>query len=270
MGGCQFHARTRQRSVVGVQLLQPRSSAQARRAGQREPSACPITVHVVDGQDGEPLPGPRSAKSSTARPPRSREAPSPTRVAMQHVTLTHAGAITLKATRAAAVRSNGAVGVHNGNDGTCGTTRSARSSPTKRRSSASKTATSTGATRARVLQRGAVTIPAGGTLRDIRIRLRTHDGGHCFNFNGSGDRVRPSQKVRHRVVLLRRQPQSFSYLLPARLPAGRLRLSEIGGRSTQPGRSRSPPAESSRRRLSCRVGAAGAWPGRSPRPCQPR
>jgi hypothetical protein len=67
--------------------------------------------------------------------------------------------------------------------------------------------------------RGLVQLPAGGTLREVRISLQRHTGKRCFAFNGITERF-----VRDRCGVTRffsvGGSESFSYLLPSSLPKG--------------------------------------------------
>jgi hypothetical protein len=131
--------------------------------------------------------------------------------------------------------------VHNGNDGTCGTTVPQAASSVKP-NEPKILGIENGHIYARhagprVLQ-GTVAIPAGGTLRDIRIRLERNDGGHCFNFNGSKAAFVRARKCGTALYFTVGNTQSFSYLLPARLPAGRyvyeIEAVDIAGQVTKP------------------------------------
>jgi hypothetical protein len=157
------------------------------------------------------------------------------------ITFTHAGAVKLKATQAESVRSNGlSVCVHNGNDGTCGTqilsacaTGSVPAGvcggpPVGAPQQSAVTALAGGVKPGRVYSRrhaprilkGAVKIPSGGMLKDVRISLARRLGKRCFAFSGIKARF-----VRARCGATRffsvGGAESFSYLLPAALPAGR-------------------------------------------------
>jgi hypothetical protein len=71
----------------------------------------------------------------------------------------------------------------------------------------------------RVLE-GSVKVPAGDTLREVRIALERKAHGRCFAFSGSrGAFVRASCHATRFFDVA--DTTSFSYLLPARLPAGR-------------------------------------------------
>jgi len=69
--------------------------------------------------------------------------------------------------------------------------------------------------------RGVVNVGAGGTLRQVRIRLERRAGRHCFNFSGSRARFVRAKKCGAAAFFSVGSAASFSYLLPARLPVGR-------------------------------------------------
>jgi hypothetical protein len=190
-----------------------------------------ITVHVVDGQTGAPIAG-AAVGEDIAGVTTTIPASSLTNAeGNATVTLAHAGTVKLKATQSESVRSNGvSVCVHNGDDGTCGTTIPSLSkfapppvlvSPVDiakiggvendRRYSRRKGP--------RIL-RGLVQVPAGGTLREVRIGLQRRIGKRCMAFNGAKEafvRTRCGTKRFFSVG----GSESFSYLLPAALPKGR-------------------------------------------------
>jgi hypothetical protein len=69
--------------------------------------------------------------------------------------------------------------------------------------------------------RGVVKVPAGDTLHQTRIRLERRHNGHCFNFSGSTESFVRARKCGTASFFSVGATESFSYLLPARLPAGR-------------------------------------------------
>jgi hypothetical protein len=190
-------------------------------------------VHVTDGQSGEPISG--ASIGQVAGGVTSPLAPAAVTDAGGNasVTLSHSGSVTLKATRTESVRSNGlTVCVHNGNDGSCGTT---VPTPVEQRLQAAPllfegdVAKISGVRNGRVYARraapriltGEVEIRTGGTLTRVQISLERRYRGRCFEFSGS--RVRFVRV--HKCGVERFFPvggtQSFSYLLPAPLPPGR-------------------------------------------------
>jgi hypothetical protein len=68
---------------------------------------------------------------------------------------------------------------------------------------------------------GTIEVPQGGTLRDVRIRLERRHRGRCFYFSGSRERLVRTLRCRPAQFFSVGGTQSFSYLLPARLPRGR-------------------------------------------------
>jgi hypothetical protein len=197
----------------------------------------PFAVHVTDGQTGEPLSGASIGQLvsgvTTAIPSSSTTDASGSAT----VTLAHTGVSTLKATRAESVRSNGlTVCVHNGNDGTCGTTvtgggpgKSSVTAQTPPQPTVSDVAKIAGIKNDHVYSRrhaprvlrGIVRVPAGGTLRQVRIRLERRYRGHCWNFSGSRVRFVRARKCGTASFFSVGGSESFSYLLPAPLPKGR-------------------------------------------------
>jgi hypothetical protein len=214
----------------------------------------PITLHVIDGQTGEAISGAaidELIEGATTAVPSSGTTDASGNAT---VTLPRTGSVTLKATSAKSVRSNGlAVCVHNGNDGKCGSTSSTSSATAG--GTHSLTLTTQGVLAANVARiagindghaykrrqaprvlRGVVEVPAGGTLRDVRIRLERRHRGRCFRFSGARERF-----MRGRCGMARffsvGASQSFSYLLPAPLSRGRylfdIEAVDAAGRVTQ-------------------------------------
>ncbi|HXB65275.1 MAG TPA: hypothetical protein VNV42_10410 [Solirubrobacteraceae bacterium] len=128
--------------------------------------------------------------------------------------------------------------VHNGNDGTCGTTvtevacpaSSSGCGPVKTIFSPAplpEAARAGGAINGRVYSKrtaprilgGSVEVPAGDTLHEVRIALERRIHGRCYAFSGiRGAFVRGGcHKPRFFEV---GDTESFTYLLPARLPRG--------------------------------------------------
>ncbi len=202
----------------------------------------PFSVHVIDGQTGQPVSG--AAIGEVAAGVTTTISGSPTTDANGNATITlaHTGTVKLKATQAESVRSNGlAVCVHNGADGTCGTTvenpiacpatTSACEGPVKVHlppAPLPEVARVGGVVNGHVYSRrraprileGSVEVPTGDTLHEVRIALERSVRHRCFAFSGRrGAFVNAScQATRFFKVA---DTTSFSYLLPARLPAGR-------------------------------------------------
>jgi hypothetical protein len=209
----------------------------------------PFTVHVTDAQTGAALSG--AAIGVVVNGVTTTLPSSATTDAGGNATIALAGpgVVTLKATRADSVRSNGIpVCVHNGNDGTCGTV--VPGSPPSVAPPGPQPANATidvarivglhnGAVYRRRaaprILRGSVTVPTGGTLHDVRISLVRRAHGHCYTFSGlRGKFVRARCGTRSFFSV--GGSESFSYLLPARLPAGRyvfdIKALESSGRMT--------------------------------------
>ncbi|HUN78750.1 MAG TPA: hypothetical protein VMU32_07525 [Solirubrobacteraceae bacterium] len=123
--------------------------------------------------------------------------------------------------------------VHNGNDGTCGTTTPANGGPeiisTRPRVTPSPDLPQVaGVTNGRDYRRrsaprlleGSVAVPTGETLHELRLSLQRRKGGRCFVFNGrraAFTRAKCGRRLFFKVA----ETTSYSYLLPKRLPAGR-------------------------------------------------
>jgi hypothetical protein len=194
-----------------------------------------FTVHVTDGQTGSPIAG-----ASIGEDVAGVTTPIPgsaTTDANGNATLAlaHAGTVTLKATQPESVRSNRlVVCVHNGDDGTCGTTVPVlpkgipKGAPEIVRTVPADVAMVGGVKSGRHyphhsgprILKGLVQVPAGGTLRDVRISIQRRHGHKCMVFSGAR-----AAFVRARCGVARffsiGSAESFSYLLPASLPAGR-------------------------------------------------
>jgi hypothetical protein len=198
-----------------------------------------VTVHVLDGQTGEPMAGSAigvdvgGVTTITSTSPRTDASGNAT------ISLTHAGIVTLKATRAESVRSNGlTICVHNGDDGTCGTSSSsgaANGTAPGAGAHVGQTAIAAEITglrdhhhysrrhAPRVLS-GRVTTDAAITSVELRLTraVRTKAGRLCSYYDGRTARF---HKMRCGAAHGRFFPvgdaASFSYLLPFSLPRGR-------------------------------------------------
>jgi hypothetical protein len=126
--------------------------------------------------------------------------------------------------------------VHNGNDGNCGTTLISGSESTKSTTTfvgepgtvVSYAAKVVGVKNSHIYSRraaprllaGMVDVPAGGTLRQVRISLQRRYNGRCFDFSGSRESFVRTKKCGSAAFFSVGGSESFSYLLPARLPRG--------------------------------------------------
>jgi hypothetical protein len=195
-----------------------------------------FTVHVADGRNGEPIAGATIGTLASGVTTPVPSASTTDASGNATVVLASAGAVTLKATQDESVRSNGlSVCVHAGNDGTCGVTTPASTlplviSPSKDGAPATALlARALGVRNGQVFSRrssprvlsGAVTLAAGGTLRRVRISLQRRVGRRCLNYSGSSERFVRSPRCKAPAFLSVGSSESFSYLLPARLPVGR-------------------------------------------------
>jgi hypothetical protein len=198
----------------------------------------PFTVHVTDGQTGEPISGAAIGEVTGGVTTSIPAAPLTDASGNATISRAQAGSLTLKATRADSVRSNGlAVCVHAGNDGSCGTTAPAASGSSTAPASSQAPPQPAAADLAKVLGvrnghvyprrfaprvlSGIVEIPAGGTLRQVRIRLERRYRGRCFDFSGARERFVRARRCGAASFFSVGSSESFSYLLPAPLPAGR-------------------------------------------------
>jgi hypothetical protein len=191
----------------------------------------PITVHVVDGQTGAAIAGAAIGEDVAGVTTTIPGSSLTNAEGNATVTLARAGMVKLKATQAESVRSNGlVVCVHNGNDGTCGTTVPGlpRVEPPVVHATPLDVAMVGGVMNGRLYRRrhaprilrGLVQVPASGTLHDVRISLQRRNHGQCLVFSGArGTFVRARCGVPRFFSV--GGTESFSYLLPAPLPAGR-------------------------------------------------
>jgi hypothetical protein len=195
----------------------------------------PFTVHVVDGQTGQPVAGAAIGQLVAGVTTTGTGSPVTDASGNATVTLTQVESETLKATQAESVRSNGlTVCVHNGNDGTCGTTVpgvtkgivvgkallpqvAPADEPMIGGIANGHHYRRHGGPR---ILRGLVNVPTGDTLREVRISLQRRNGKRCTVFSGAKETF-----VRARCGVTRffsvGGAESFSYLLPASLPPGR-------------------------------------------------
>ncbi|HMD51875.1 MAG TPA: DUF4430 domain-containing protein [Solirubrobacteraceae bacterium] len=149
------------------------------------------------------------------------------------ITFSHAGETMLQVNAPNAIRTETTVCVHDGNDGTCGTTvPPAVPSPTPvvvvSPSIPPDVALLGGVTAGHIyaarhaprVLTGTIEVPSGGTLRDVRIRLERSDGRRCFGFDGAREEFVHVHCGRAEFFSVG-DTESFSYLLPTPLKAGR-------------------------------------------------
>ncbi len=191
----------------------------------------PITVHVVDGQTGAPISGAAIGEDVAGVTTTIPGTPVTDAQGNATIALAHTGTVELKATQAESVRSGAlTVCVHNGNDGTCGTTVQtplvAKSMPSI--VTAPDVAKVGGVESGRHYSRhkgprvlsGLIQVPAGQTLREVRISLVRSKGKRCMSFNGSKAMFVRARCGKKRFFSIG-SSESFSYLLPSALPRGR-------------------------------------------------
>jgi len=145
------------------------------------------------------------------------------------------GTFEVRATKAGAVRATGdQVCVHDGDDGTCGTTRPEtpasepapaapapdRTSPVAKITAIPEAHVFAHGKGPRVL-RGTVGGEPGGLLM-VKLRLTRNDGGRCSSFSGKLERFRPARcGATHGRWFAIGSSADWSYLLPTRPPRGR-------------------------------------------------
>ena len=157
------------------------------------------------------------------------------------LTLPSVGTYTIEASAPGSVPSDShTVCVHNGNDGTCGTQLLLYACATQSAPSAgcvgpaivppqqsAVTAVAGGVKAGHVyskrkaprILKGTVNVPADAALKEVRISLVRRKGKRCFAFNGSKERFVKSRCGASKFFSVG-DTESFSYLLPAALPAG--------------------------------------------------
>jgi hypothetical protein len=200
-------------------------------------AGAPFTVHVVDGRTGEPVAGASIGEVAAGVTSTIPTSPPTDASGDATISLGSTGAFTLKATQPDSVRSNGVVVcVHAGNDGSCGTTvPGPRLAPAP--GGGAPPAAPAVALQAMVIGiinghaysrraaprvlRGIVKVGANGSLRQVRIRLQRRVGRRCLNFDGRREQFVSSRKCAPARFFSVGDSESFSYLLPRRLPVGR-------------------------------------------------
>jgi hypothetical protein len=148
------------------------------------------------------------------------------------LTLPSAGTYAIQAHAPGSVPSDPyTVCVHNGNDGTCGTSLAPAAAVVvpPPPPPAVEVARVTGITNGQIYSRrhaprllaGVVQLSGGATLRDVRIRIQRRLPGRCFDFSGSRAEFVRSRHCAPPAFFSVGAAQSFTYLLPAKLPRGR-------------------------------------------------
>jgi hypothetical protein len=151
-----------------------------------------------------------------------------------HATLAipQTGSIQLQVTAPGSVRTETSVCVHDGNDGTCGTTSpSGVSTPAPGSAAAYKgpyavVAQATGVQDGHVYPRGrgpkllSGTIATHASVASVALELRRSYRGRCFAYNGVAERFKRARCGQGSFIAVGSAP-SFSYLLPAALAPGR-------------------------------------------------
>ncbi len=150
------------------------------------------------------------------------------------LTFAQAGAFTLRASGTGPeprpIPGEANICVHNGSDGTCGTTIPPKEAPHSLPAivPGPDVVHAGGVLDGRTYSRrhaprvlsGSVDVPAGGTLGEVSVSLQRSHHGRCSVFDGSREAfIRAKCHVRRFFRVAR--TSSFSYLLPKRLPAGR-------------------------------------------------
>jgi hypothetical protein len=195
----------------------------------------PFTVHVADGHSGEPLEGAEIGQLVSGVTSTSPSSPKTNAAGNATVTLGQVGTTTLKAVRTESVRSNGlAVSVdgeacaESAGNGTQNCVGIAPVFHPPNSPVVSDVAKVAGVKNGHVYSRrsaprllaGVVDVPVGGTLRQVRISLQRRYHGRCFDFSGSRESFVRAKKCGSADFFSVGGSESFSYLLPARLPKG--------------------------------------------------
>jgi hypothetical protein len=136
-----------------------------------------------------------------------------------------------------AVRTETSICVHEGNDGTCGTTLPGSSPTTSAPSSGvvvapykgpfAVVAQATGVLEGHVYRRGhaprllAGKVTATAAVSSVSISLRRSHGGRCYAYDATLGRFRKARCGKDSFFKVASGGLSFSYLLPAQLPPGR-------------------------------------------------
>ncbi len=229
VGGCQFQLAAGSEVLWAYNYFNlPHLLALTGPAGAS--AGVPFKVHVADGQTGAPVAGAavgQDIAGVTSTLPGSGVTDSAGNVTL---TLASAGTPALKASAQESVRSNALlVCVHNGEDGTCGTTKPVSSPIVKTQPPAITPA----AVQVSGILAGhlygkhggprllaGIVHPGTETIKAVRISLQRRIGKRCVTFSGARGRFVRSA-CGHASFFSVGNALSFSYLLPSRLSTGR-------------------------------------------------
>jgi hypothetical protein len=190
----------------------------------------PFTVHVVDGQTGEPVAGAAIGEDVEGVTTTIPSSPVTDASGNATITLAHIGSVKLKATQAESVRSNGLAISVTSSTCACGAIVPPLVKPTPEPTPELPDVVKvegiknghryTHGSAPRLLA-GVVDVPAGSTLRQVRISLKRTYRGRCYDFSGVREELVRLKCSRPASFFSVGSSESFSYLLPSRLPAGR-------------------------------------------------
>ncbi len=204
----------------------------------------PFAVHVVDGQTGQPVAGAAIGEDIGGVTTTIPGSPVTDASGDATLTLANTGIVKLKATQLGSARSNGlSVEVANpvGVACACAPLQPIRSIP-----SPTDTAKADGVASGRIYPRrsaprllaGVISVPEGGTLRQVKISLKRTFRGRCFGFSGSKESFTKIRCRRPARLFSVGSSESFSYLLPSRLPPGKyvyeIEAVDDAGQATKP------------------------------------
>ena len=202
----------------------------------------PFTLHVSDGQDGQPIQGAAIGEDVGGVTTTIPGSPVTDANGNATILLSHVGTVKLKATQPESVRSNGFT--VNVNPPPCGCAeivqlpKAPPSPPDIARVGGVKSGYVYSRHSAPRLLAGVISVPGGGTLRDVKISLKRTYKGRCYDFSGSKESFARLKCRRPAQFFSVGGSESFSYLLPSRLAPGKY-LYEIeavndAGQATKP------------------------------------
>ncbi|HXB15271.1 MAG TPA: hypothetical protein VNV44_05960 [Solirubrobacteraceae bacterium] len=201
----------------------------------------PFTVHVVDGTSGAALSGATLGEDTAGVTSPLPGSPGSDASGNASVVLSHAGAVTLKATRADSVRSNGlTVCVHAAGDGGCGSASATggvagftSALPAPYKGPYALVAHLASVVNGRHYTRhGAPRLLAGqvsshSSVTTVSLSLRRSYKGRCWAYDGVREAFARSRCGSAKAFKVA-SSASFSYLLPGALKAGRYVLDVTG------------------------------------------